>query len=64
MSQIDPNGLGASLTDEQKERARQLAWSAVRKFVLSVTGAIGAKLGERFVDWLSGEDEDEEEEET
>jgi hypothetical protein len=49
------------LTDEQRDRARNLAWAVVRKFVLATTGAVGVKLGERLVDWVFGGSDDEDE---
>lgn len=52
-----------TLSDEQKQRMRRLAWSTVRKFVLSCAGAVGARVGERVVEWVldsGGGDDDEE----
>jgi hypothetical protein len=52
----------ASLSDEQKSRLRRLAWGAVAKFVVSVSAAVGTKLGERAVEWFLGDDDEDDEE--
>ena len=52
----------ANLTDDQKSKLRRLAWSALAKLVVSTAAAIGTKLGEQVVDWLLGEDEEDDEE--
>lgn len=46
------------ITDEQAKRIKKLGWQVVTRFVLSIAGAVGMKLGERAVEWIMG-DEDE-----
>ncbi len=53
----------ANLTDEQKGRLRKLAWSAFAKLVVSTAAAVGTKLGERVVEWVLGDEEDDGDEE-
>lgn len=42
-----------------RSKAREFAMVALRRFALSLAGAIGAKLGERLVDTLFANDDDE-----
>lgn len=47
------------LSPGQSRRFKKLAWQVVTRFVLSIAGAVGSKLGERAVEWLAGDDDDE-----
>lgn len=51
----------APISEEQK----RLAWSAVKRFVLSAAGAAGAKVAERLIEWAwpadGGDEEDDDE---
>jgi phosphoribosyl-ATP pyrophosphohydrolase len=52
----------ANLTGDQKTRLRRLAWSAFAKLVVSAAAAVGTKFGEKAVEWVLGDDEDDDEE--
>lgn len=53
----------ANLSDDQRTRLRKLAWSAFAKLVVSAAAAVGTKFGEKAVEWVLGEDEDDDDEE-
>jgi phosphoribosyl-ATP pyrophosphohydrolase len=52
----------ANLSEDQRTRLKRLAWSAFAKLVVSAAAAVGTKFGERAVEWVLGEDEDDDEE--
>jgi hypothetical protein len=52
----------ANLSEDQRTRLKRLAWSAFAKLVVSAAAAVGTKFGERVVEWVLGDDEDDEEE--
>jgi hypothetical protein len=53
----------APMSDEGKKRLESLAWRTFTRLVLATAGSIGAKLGEAAVEYILGDkDEDDDEE--